>query len=107
MAGNDRDVYISFVDLNDPIPRGRYVFPDGTTFTLRSEEGFVSITKTGTWDSANRWVKFTFVPADFQNLTRDTRSYFEVDVIFPDTKRYTVLRGYLLISTSRGLNNPA
>jgi hypothetical protein len=135
IANNDKDVYFSFADLNQPVPRGRYLFPPGTSFRLRTDDDDIDIEKDG--DLADdRWVRFVFVPADTAMVTRDTRVYYEIDAFIPkssqavqsgsaggnkqytlqikvssasnyslsSTSRHTVLRGYILISAHKNLN---
>lgn len=104
IANNDRRVTLTFVDMNDPVPRRTHIFPDGTTFSLAAEGKFVSLTKTGAYDPLTGEAVFTFVPADTSYVIDDERAYYEVDAFYPDGKRYTVLKGELLVSAPRGLN---
>lgn len=101
VAGDYRDVYLTFVDMNEPPPRSRYAFPEGTVFRMVSEDDLMPLSKEGTYDPVERHVRFSFAPGDYGSVISDRRVYYEVRAEYPDGRRYTVLRGDLLVSVPK------
>jgi hypothetical protein len=112
---NNRDYIFTFEDMNSPtIPNfsnppdtrqhSLYVFPSETVFKFRAKDDIYDIAKTGIYDVVKKEVKFSFTAADTVNIRKDRRIPFEMDAIFPDGSRYTILVGHLVVYATQNLN---
>lgn len=112
IRGNNRTFLLAFVDLNDNLPRQKYVFPTDSVFHFRAKNDYLDVQKTGQYDPLTGYVRIDFVPIDTRQTTRDLRVPFEMDVTYNydlvtglPNQRHTILTGHLVVVYTRGLND--